>query len=74
MYISKEVKSMINLKDNKGAITLYILVSLLFFLIATVSVQANLKTKEASVESEYQKIKASYQKDANEIYYNKIEI
>lgn len=59
---------MISLKNNRGAITLYILVSLLFFIIAIVSVQANLKTKEASVESEYQKIKESYQKDANEVY------
>ena len=59
---------MINLKNNKGAITLYILVSLLFFIIAIVNVQANIKTKESSVELEYQKIKASYQKDANEVY------
>ena len=59
---------MINLKNNRGAITLYILVSLLFFIIAIVNVQTHLKTKEASIESEYQKIKASYQKDANEIY------
>ena len=69
---------MIDLKNNKGAITLYILASLLFFIIAIASVQANLKTKEASVESEYQKIKASYEKDANEVYnrkvYNQIEI
>ena len=59
---------MINLKNNRGAITLYILISLLFFIIAIVSVQAHLKTKEANVESEYQKIKASYEKDANEVY------
>lgn len=64
---------MINLKSNKGAITLYILVSLLFFIIAIVNVQTHLKTKEASVESEYQKIKASYQQDANEVY-SQIEI
>ena len=62
---------MINLKNNKGAITLYILVSLLFFIIAIASVQANLKTKEASVESEYQKIKASYEKNAGEVYDSK---
>ena len=61
---------MINLKNNKGAITLYILVSLLFFIIAIGSVQANLKSKESRVESEYQKIKASYEKDASEVYAN----
>lgn len=59
---------MLNLKNNKGAITLYILASLLFFIVAIASVQANLKTKEAKIESEYQKIKAIYQKDANEVY------
>jgi len=64
---------MISLKDNKGAITLYLLASLLFFIIAIGSVLANLKTKEASVELEYQRIKASYQKDANEVY-SQIEI
>lgn len=57
-----------NLKNNKGSITLYILVSLLFFIIAIVNVQAYLKTKESGVESEYQKIKASYEKDASEVY------
>lgn len=61
-----------NLRNCKGAITLYILVSLLFFIIAIVNVQINLKSKEASVESEYQKIKASYeQQDANEVYSEK---
>ena len=61
---------MINLKNNRGAITLYILVSLVFFIIAIVSVQTNLKSKEARLESEYQKIQASYAKDANEVYDN----
>jgi len=64
---------MISLKNNKGAITLYILVSLLFFIIAIVNVQTSVKTKEARIESEYQKIQSSYEQDANEIYNNQIE-
>ena len=57
-----------NLRNCKGAITLYILVCVIFFIIAIVNVQTSLKNKEARVESEYQKIKAIYEKDANEIY------
>ena len=52
---------MINLKNDRGAITLYIIMVLLFFIIAIGSVSANLKAKEARLEAEYQKIKTSYE-------------
>lgn len=61
-----------NLKNEKGAITLFILASLLFFILAITSVAINLNHKQAGVEENYQKIKSSYEKDANEVYKNTI--
>ena len=60
---------MINLRSSKGAVTLYILVALIIFIIILINTQVHLKNKESSVEAEYQKIKSSYQTlDANEVY------
>lgn len=61
-----------NLKNEKGAITLFILASLLFFILAVTSVAINLNRKQIGVEENYQKIKSSYEKDANEVYKNTI--
>lgn len=62
-----------NLKNEKGAITLFILASLLFFILAVTSVAINLNRKQIGVEENYQKIKSSYEKDANELYANAID-
>lgn len=62
-----------NLRNEKGAITLFILASLLFFILAVTSVAINLNHKQVGVEENYQKIKSSYEKDANELYANVIE-
>ena len=57
------------LKNSRGAITLYVLVCVMFFIIALVNIQIRLNNKEASIELEYQKIKQSYQSPtAEEIY------
>lgn len=56
-------------KDDKGAITLYILMTIVFFFIAIVNVQIYFKNKEISVNQEYEQIKSSYEsQNANEIY------
>lgn len=58
-------------KNEKGSITLYVLLACLFFVISLVSVNTYMKNKEISVESEYQKIKQSYEQDVGneaEIY------
>ena len=56
-------------KDDKGAITLYILMTIVFFFIAIVNVQIYFKNKEISLNQEYEQIKSSYEsQNANEIY------
>ena len=60
-------------KNNRGAITLYVVTALTFMLILLLSVQAVLNNKKTSGEREYQRIKESYQSvDANEAYIKKI--
>lgn len=62
-----------NLKNEKGAVTLFVLVSCLFFLTSVACVNMYLQTKQSAVNKEYQQIKANYEKDlanANTIYNN----
>ena len=61
------------LRSSKGAVTLYVLVCVIFFLIALVNVQIRLNNKEASVELEYQKIKQSYQSQSAEDIYKQLD-
>lgn len=63
------------LKNKKGSISLFVLVSSLFFLVIVTTIVVNLKTKESGINSKYDKVKASYEKDIeNEeaIYQDKI--
>ena len=61
------------LKNSKGAVTLVILLTIIFFIIILVNVQVRLNNKEASVESEYQRIKQSYQSQSAEEIYKQLE-
>lgn len=68
------------LKNEKGAISLFILLTALFFLIVVTSVGINLKNKETQIDKQYEKIKTSYEKEVgneetiyNEEINNKIE-
>ena len=63
---------MIDKKSAKGAVTLYILVCVMFFIVALVNVEIHLNNKMKSLDAEYQKIQSSYQQDANEVYSQKI--
>lgn len=56
------------LKNEKGAISLFILLTALFFLIVVTSVGINLKNKETQIDKQYEKIKTSYEKDAEQVY------
>ena len=62
-----------NIKNCKGAVTLYILVCVMFFIVALVNVEIHLNNKMSSLNAEYKKIQSSYQmQDANEIYNQKV--
>ena len=50
-------------KNQKGSISLFVLLSALFFLVMVTSVGVNVKNKEVSVNTNYQQIKAKYEQD-----------
>lgn len=54
-----------NLKSQKGSITLFVLVSCMFFMASIVSVQMYMQSKQTAVDKEYRQIKANYEKDIN---------
>ncbi|HCC03456.1 MAG TPA: hypothetical protein DEP51_01160 [Clostridiales bacterium] len=54
-----------NLKSQKGSITLFVLVSCLFFLASVACVNLYMQSKQVAVDREYRQIKANYEKDIN---------
>ena len=54
-----------NLKNQKGSITLFVLVSCLFFLASVACVNLYMQSKQVAVDREYRQIKANYEKDIN---------
>ena len=54
-----------NLKSQKGSITLFVLVSCLFFLASVACVNMYMQSKQVAVDREYRQIKATYEKDIN---------
>jgi len=54
-----------NLKSQKGSITLFVLVSCLFFLASVACVNMYMQSKQVAVDREYRQIKANYEKDIN---------
>ena len=56
------------LKNEKGAISLFILLTALFFLVVVTSVGVSFKNKEAQIDSQFEKIKLSYEKDVGQEY------
>ena len=51
------------LKNEKGSISLFVLLSVLFFLVVVTSVGISFKNNERSIDSQFQKKKTSYEKD-----------
>ena len=54
-----------NLKSQKGSITLFVLVSCLFFLASVACVNVYTQNKQIAVDREYRQVKANYEKDIN---------
>ena len=64
---------LINLKRENGSITLFVLVSMLFFIIVLMGIYVNTSNKIQKQEKEIQQIQKSYQKeDINSLYQNTI--
>lgn len=60
------------LKNDKGSITLFVLLSALFFLVIVASVGVSMRNKERRVDAEFQKVKNSYEQnlDNKDAIYN----
>ena len=56
------------LKNEKGSVALFILLTALFFLVVVTSVGVSFKNKEAQIDSQFEKIKLSYEKDVGQEY------
>ena len=57
------------IKEPKGSITLFVLMSMLFFVIVVVAVYVNTNYKAQAQQRELEKIQQTYQKeDINDIY------
>ena len=53
-------------KSQKGSISLFVLLALLFFLAVVTSVGTSFRNKEASIDANFNKIKAKYEKEFDE--------
>ena len=56
-----------NLKSEKGSITLFVLLSTLFFFVIVVGVAVSLKNKETAVDKQFSLIKNSYEQEINNL-------
>lgn len=63
-----------NLKSEKGAITLFVLLACLFFVISLLGVYNYVQNRNQASNSEYEKVKENYEKDVGneEIVYEKV--
>lgn len=52
---------MINLKSEKGSITLFVLISCMFFVASVACVQMYMQSKQTAVDREYKQIKSNYE-------------
>lgn len=62
------------IKKEQGSVTLFVLVSMIFFMFVLVGMYVNTSNKVAKQEREVNKIQQSYEQvDVNDIYNKKIE-
>ena len=54
---------MVNFRNQKGSITLFILISCMFFIASVVCVQMYMQSKQTAVDREYRQIKSNYEGD-----------
>ena len=52
-------------KNQKGSITLFVLVSCLFFIASVACINMYIQSKQNAIDRDYRQIKASYEKDIN---------
>ena len=57
---------MINLRNEKGSITLFVLISCIFFIASVACVQMYMQSKQTAVDREYRQIKESYEQSVDE--------
>lgn len=57
------MKKKLVLRNKRGAISLFVLLSILFFLVVVTSVATSSKNKETKTNSEIAQIRAIYEKD-----------
>ena len=60
------------LKNERGSVALFVLLSALFFLVVVTGVAVSFKNKEAQIDSQIEKIKTSYAKEAEQVYDEKV--
>lgn len=69
------MKKKISVRNKRGAISLFVLLSLLFFLVLVTGVATSFKNKETTVNSQIAKVKSSYERDLGneeQVYAKKI--
>lgn len=54
---------MVNLRNQRGSITLFVLVSCMFFIASIICVQMFTQSKQTAVDREYRQIKSNYEGD-----------
>ena len=58
---------MLNLKNNRGSITVFVLVSCLLFIGCVVCVRMYIQSREIATDREYRQIKVNYETDTNSL-------
>ena len=74
--MEKQMKTLSKNKHEKGSITLFVLIAVLFFIISAIGIMMNVKNNKLAQEREIHKIQESYQisnQDAEQIYQEELD-
>lgn len=65
----KNIKNYHKIKQEKGSITLYVLISMIFFIVVILGIYLNSNSKTQKQNKEIQKIQKEYEKEnINDVY------
>ena len=65
----KNIKNYHEIKQEKGSITLYVLISMIFFIVVILGIYLNSNSKTQKQNKEIQKIQKEYEKEnINDVY------
>ena len=65
----KNIKNYQKIKQEKGSITLYVLISMIFFIVVILGIYLNSNSKTQKQNKEIQKIQKEYEKEnINDVY------